>query len=234
MSFAVLIVEDEPLVGQRLERLTREILGEQLGHLRLAGTLAEGQTCLTERPFDIVLLDLNLHGSDGFEVLRTCLAGAFQTIVVSASVDRAVEAFEHGVLDFVPKPFGKERLAKALGRLSAPRPRGGPATRFLAVREAAGTRVIAVADLDYCRGAGTYTELVLNNGATALHDKTLEQLEAILPEDFVRIHRSYLVRWPQVQRLRALEGSRYEVEMKDGRTFPVGRSRYPGLRARLG
>lgn len=234
MSFDVLIVEDEPLVGQRLQRLTRELLGPELGYLRLAGTLAEGQSCLTERPFDLLVLDLNLHGRDGFDVLRTCVAGAFQTIVVSASVDRAVEAFEYGVLDFVPKPFGRERLAKALGRLTTPRPRGGPETRYLAVREAGGTRVIAVEEVDHVQGAGTYAELVMRNGATALHDKTLEQLEAILSEDFVRIHKSYLVRWPEVRRLRALEGSRYELEMKDGRTFPVGRSRYPSLRERLG
>ena len=93
---------------------------------------------------------------------------------------------------------------------------------------------IAIADVAYVQGAGNYTELVLRDGRRELHDKSLERLEAVLPGDFARIHKSLLVRFADIAALHAHEGSRYEAELRDGTRLPVGRTRYPGLRARLG
>ena len=83
-------------------------------------------------------------------------------------------------------------------------------------------------------GAGAYAELVLEDGKRELHDKTLEKVNALLPDGFERIHKSYVVRWSAVKALHVQEGSHYEVELKNGTRLPVDRTRYKELREKLG
>lgn len=229
----MILIEDEPLVAQRLARFCREILGERLEKLHLAATPAEAGAWLAENPVDVALLDLNLEGQDGMELLRRSVASSFHTIIVSANTDRALEAFEHGVIDFVPKPFTRERLAQAFARVSGPLARSPHAARTLAVKKPGRVELVAVDAVLFVQGAGNYSELVLTDGRRELHDKTLERLEAILPADFERIHKSYLVRLSAVKALHAAEGSHYEAELKNGTRVPVGRMRYKELRERL-
>lgn len=229
----VLIVEDEPLSARRLERFVREKLDGQLELLHAVPALDDATGWLEANPVDLVLLDLNLNGRDGFDLLARAAAGAFHTIVVSASVDQALRAFEHGVLDFVAKPYTAERLAQALARFTEGRTRAEYSARLLAVRKLGRVELVPVDDVVYVRGAGSYSELVLTNGKTELHDKTLEKLLAVLPSHFERVHKSYLVDLRQVAAFHASEGSRYEVELKtNGERLPVGRERWKELKTR--
>lgn len=230
----LLIVEDEPLIAQRLHRMCHEILGTQIEASRIASTFDEASAWLAEHPIDVLVLDLNLQGEDGMELVRQSVAGSFHTIVVSANVDRALDAFEVGVLDFVPKPFTRERLEQAFGRASRAGARSDYAAKFLAVRKLGRIDLVAVDDLLYVQGAGAYSELVLTDGRHELHDKSLEKLEAVLPPIFERIHKSYLLRMSAVKALHAQEGSHYEVELKNGLRLPVGRTRYKQIREKLG
>jgi two-component system, LytTR family, response regulator LytT len=229
----LLIVEDEPLIAQRLQRFCREILGDGLTAPHAVASLGDAETWLGANAADIMLLDLNLSGVDGMELLRQSVAGSFHTVIVSASTDRALEAFEYGVLDFVPKPFTKERLAQALQRATQAGERTGTA-KYLAVKKSGRVDLVAVADVLYVQGAGNYSELVLANGRRELHDKTLERLAAVLPPQFERIHKSFLVRLGSVRALHVSEGSHYEAELKNGVCLPVGRTRYKELREKLG
>lgn len=229
----LILIEDEPLVAQRLERFCREILADDVERLHVANTFEEATTQLAENPVDVALLDLNLEGRDGMELLKRSVASSFHTIIVSANADRAIEAFQYGVIDFVPKPFARERLAQALDRVRQPGARGPVATRFLAIKKSGRIELVAIDDVLFVQGAGNYSELVLANGRRELHDKTLEKLQEILPPDFERIHKSYLVRLSALKALHAAEGSHYEAELKSGQTLPVGRTRYKELRAML-
>ena len=179
----VLIVEDEPLIAQRLERFCREILGARLEAVRVAAQLAEASARLDEAPIDLLLLDLNLHGCDGMELLKASVAGSFHTIVVSANTEQALRAFEFGVIDFVPKPFSQERLAQALARVTERDGRAACAAKYLAVRKHGRIELVAIDRVLYVQGAGAYAELVLDDGKRELHDKTLEKLHALLPPD---------------------------------------------------
>ena len=228
----LLIVEDEPLIAQRLERFCREILSDGLTALHGAESLREAETWLAENPTDVLLLDLNLGGADGMALLRRSVAGSFHTVIVSANTDRALEAFEYGVLDFVPKPFPKERLAQALQRATDASACVG-AAKFLAVKKFGRVELVAVTDVLYVQGAGNYTELVFADGRRELHDKTLERLAAVLPRQFERIHKSYLVRLGSIRALHAHEGSHYEAELKNGLRLPIGRTRYKEIREKL-
>lgn len=226
----VIVIEDEPLVAQRLERFCREILGARLERLVVANSLEEAAARLDENPVDVALVDLNLEGRDGMELLKRSVASSFHTIIVSANTDRAIEAFQYGVIDFVPKPFTRDRLVAALDRVSG---RAVFAARHLAVKKAGRVEIVPIDDVLYVQGAGNYSELVLTDGRRELHDKTLEKLAAILPPDFERIHKSYLVRMSMVKALHAAEGSHYEAELRNGPRLPVGRTRYKDLREKL-
>lgn len=230
----VLIVEDEPLLAQRLERFCRDLLGPRLESIRVAHLLSEAAGRLDESPIDLLLLDLNLHGRDGMELLASAVAGSFHTIIVSANTDQAIRAFEYGVVDFVPKPFTRDRLAQALQRAADRAPTAAGAAKYLAIRKQGKVELVSTEQVIYVEGAGAYSDLVLEDGRRQLHDKTLERLQALLPPVFVRIHKSYIVRWTEVKALHAQEGSHYEAELRSGVRLPIGRARYKELRERLG
>ena len=230
----VLIVEDEPLLARRLERFCHEILGGKLETIRVATLFTEASARLDESPIDLLLLDLNLHGRDGMELLQASVAGSFHTIIVSANTEQALRAFEFGVIDFVPKPFSEERLAQALARVTERDGRAACAAKYLAVRKYGKVELVPIDRVLYVQGAGAYAELVLDDGKRELHDKTLEKIHALLPPVFERIHKSYVVRWSAVKALHASEGSHYEAELKNGVCLPVGRTRYRELREKLG
>lgn len=107
-----------------------------------------------------------------------------------------------------------------------------PADR-LEVRKKGRIEFVAVADLLYAQGADNYAELRLRNGRSELLDCTLARLATFLPDDFARIHKSYLVRLSAVKRLHVRAGSRYTAELFSGQLLPVGRTRYQAIRDRL-
>lgn len=225
----VLIVEDEPLVRQRLLRLSAEHAGTRI-RFDAVPTLEDASEQLRRKLYDGVMLDLNLEGENGFALVRQAVAGAFHTIVVSAHRDRALEAFELGVLDFVPKPFSRERIGQALDRLlNAGRLHGG-AARYLGVWRAHGVALIELSEVQCVRADGEYSQVRMQGGRTELHDKPLSRLEQVLPASFVRCHRSWLVNLAHVDSLVASTGSRYSLTLRDGSSVPVGRSQVAALR----
>lgn len=225
----VLIVEDEPVIARRLARLLREEGG--ITSVETCATLGGAEALLARGGIDVVFLDLNLNGRDGFDLLAGAVAGAFHTVVVSAHTERALEAFEVGVLDFVGKPFGAERIRTTLARLRGARADHPAAS--LAVRTAGRIDLVAVADVVVVQAVGAYSELVLRDGSRRLHSKPLDRLLAVLPAAFERVHRSYLVRLDEVVRLQVREGSRYTAVLRSGEEIPVGRTRVDAVRARL-
>ncbi|KQR18517.1 MULTISPECIES: LytR/AlgR family response regulator transcription factor [Xanthomonas] len=229
----ILIVEDEQLIRQRLLRLCGELAGTR-ARFDTSADLESAGDRLQRNVYDGLLLDLNLGGEDGFDLLRRAVAGRYQCVVVSAHRDRAVQAFEHGVLDFVPKPFTRERLGQALDRLlDAGRHRCGR-TRYLGIWRAQGTALVELAHVMWIRADGEYSELRLVDGRSELHDKSLAALTAMLPDDFVRCHRSYLVNMRNIRTLHSCSGSRYWLVLANGAELPVGRSYLAELRRQLG
>lgn len=228
----ILIVEDEPAIARRLERYTRELLGADATSIQVCRRLEDAERALETAALDLVVLDLNLGGRDGFALLERASAGAFHTIVVSAHPERAIEAFDRGVVDFVAKPFDRARLERAYRRV-LDHARSDHAARVLAVRKAGSIVVVPIADVLYVKGAGPYAELVLRDGRTELHNKSLDGLQLLLPAVFERVHKSYIVRMDEVTRVHVREGTRYDLELRSGELLPIGRSRYRAVLARL-
>lgn len=228
----ILIVEDEALAARRLERLVREILGESAYSLAVKESLPDAEEFLFDRAIDLLLLDLNLHGEDGYDLLKQAAAGSFRTVVVSANADRALEAFQYGVLDFVPKPVEIDRLKRALDRMRAPGPGANPA-KYLSVRKHGKVELLPVDQVLFLKGAGDYVEVHLADGRMELHSKTLETLGTVLPPNFERLHKSYLADMRAVKGFLLQGAGKYAADLGGGRSVPVSRSKYRELKGRF-
>lgn len=226
----VLIIEDEARIAKRVERMTKDFFGNTLQTLKVVDSLHQGLEYINGKNLDLVLLDLNLNGADGFEILKTAVSEPFDTIIVSAQKEQALTAFEYGVIDFVPKPFNRERLDYAFQRIVSNDKSRVNGIRFLAVKKRGGIDLMKVEDVIYIKGAGVYTELFLENGNKELHDKSLEKLEQLLPDSFERIHKSFLVKMTEANKIIISSGSKYELELANGVLLPIGRTRYKELK----
>lgn len=222
----IAIVEDEAVVARRLERMVREIVGAEAS-VDVAPSLPAARA-LMNRPFDLLFLDLNLNGSDGFQLLEEAAASPFQTVVVSAHHEQAIRAFDYGVADFVAKPWTFERLRIAVERATSTQAAPGRA-RCVVVRKGRELRTIRVDDLLFIRGADDYSELHLGDGSVHLHEKSLTALESLLPATFARVHRSYIANLGRVRGMRAAA-----LVLYDDSLVPVGRVYRGAVRERLG
>jgi two-component system, LytTR family, response regulator len=229
----VLIVEDERPIADYVEALTRECLGSRLTSVHQCHELEHAAEHLAARAIDVCLLDLNLGGEDGYRLLEEAAAGSFHTIVISANTDRAVEAFGYGVVDFVPKPFAVERLREAFDRVRGPSPGAAPITKYVCVRRDGGIRVLPLEEITHFRAAGHYVEAHLETGAFELLDKSMAQLERMLPDRFHRVHRSCFLDVARIAWFGHVGGGRYEVRLRGGATLPLGRRAARDLRRRV-
>lgn len=234
----LLIVEDEPLIAQRLMREAQNYFVEKLGQLNHCDDIDEALALLNHERFDLLLLDLNLLGCDGFKILQLNQmhnikgSTSFQTIIVSAHTERAVTAFGFGVIDFVPKPFSQERLILAFERYEA-RQVSATQTGSLVIRKMGNIELLAFAEIDYVQADGHYCKIVCCNGQQHFYEKSLENMLRILPAHFVRIHRSYVLNMQHFKRLLIEAGGKYSVDTEFSKEIPVSRAMYPRIKELL-
>lgn len=225
----ILIVEDEKVAARGLQRMIEAILGKEISWMGWEASLDASKLALAENPVDILFLDLNLNGENGFELLQGAVAGSFHTIVVSANEDQALRAFEYGVLDFVPKPVSEERLEKAINRVKDANYSGKHA-KYLPIRKPKGIALIPLEEVSYFRGDGNYVEIRLKKGGSEYHRQTLDSLSKVLPLQFSRIHRSYIVDKREVKRVISHGGGMYDVELESGANLPLSRTYYKSFK----
>ncbi|HWC64891.1 MAG TPA: LytTR family DNA-binding domain-containing protein [Thermoanaerobaculia bacterium] len=228
----ILVVEDEAVVARRLVRLLGRVLGERAADVEVALELERAREAIRLRRPDLLFLDLNLEGKDGFALLEEAAASSFPAIVVSAHAEQAARAFEYGVADFVVKPYDEARLRRAIEGLGGRSPRR-TGLRFLAIRRAGGVELVPIESVVAIRGADDYSEISTRTGARHLHDKTLTALARLLPPFFERVHRSWIVNLDDAASLHARSGSRYFLRLRNGDEVPVSRDRVGGLRERM-
>jgi len=228
----ILCVEDERIIARHIKVMLNKVMKESTFEFFHAEDIEDAESIISEKCIDLVLLDLNLNGKSGFSLLTRMVSESFDTVIISANVDQAIKAFEYGVIDFVGKPFTQERLSQAIVRVKESRTVGGGA-KYLCIKKASQLVRIKVKDILYIKGAGGYSEVCMIDKTTYLHDKNLDKLLALLPENIIRIHKSYLVDIEQIQSLKTYPGSKYEVLLKNGSNLPVSRQRVKKLKLDL-
>ena len=174
-------------------------------------------------------MDLKLSSEDGFEILKKFVTESFYTVIVSAFTRRAIEAFEYGVIDFVPKPVFQERINQALDRVFI-NARLDSKTKILIVKNKNALETIDVKHIVYIQPAGHYSEIVLDTGSKKLHNLSLDKIIKILPYNFERTHRSFIVNIRFINTIYSFPGSRYEIELKNKTKLPLGRKYAKGIK----
>jgi DNA-binding LytR/AlgR family response regulator len=229
VKLRILIVEDEPPTARYIERCCRSVLVDKIQTLEIHHTLKDAADAVLKKPIDLCFLDLNLKGENGYELLRTAVAGSFHTIIISAHTEQAVEAFKYGVLDFIPKPFDEEDLRNSLYRYFNKVKNREIQTQYISTRNGNKNILIPVEDIIYFKAADVYVEAYLENGETKLLNKTMDRLEQLLPSEFFRIHRSYITAIPHIHSYSKAKGGTCQVFLKNGVILPLSRRRYKDL-----
>lgn len=220
---SVLIVEDDLPAQRRLVRLMRAHPMYADAEILCADDLTEARHIMAGGRVRLLLLDLDLHGADGFQVIASAVDANHQVIVVSAHTHRAIEAFDLGVADFVAKPVSEARLHRALGRI---RPEAeGTRPPELLVRTRAGLERVPVRNIVHIRADDDYVQVTLRSGRRLLHDEPMATLVRRLPADFVRVHRSHIVRRDAVRGVADGPSGTRVLMLHDGAHVPVSRRR---------
>ncbi len=237
----VLIVDDEHLA----RALLREYLGDH-ADVEIVGECANGfeaVKAIGELDPELVFLDIQMPKLDGFEVVE--LAGRKPHYIFATAYDGfALRAFEVHAIDYLLKPFSRERLAQALAHARSRRPQPTQALEAV-VREAArrhghlerilikdGPRVHVVPTdtVDYIEAQDDYVQ-VMASGKGWLKNGRLSELESQLdPQVFIRIHRSTIVNVGAIARIEPASKDNYCAVLKDGTKLPISRSGYARVR----
>lgn len=240
-----LLIDDEPLARLELRRLlgahpTVVVAGE-------AGTLQDARALLGSADYDLVFLDIQLRGGNGFDLLDSVKPGA-QIVFVTAYDRFALRAFEVNALDYLLKPVSPARLAATLARLGEARtltvapaaPAAAPGQRLtlddrVFVKTDGATRFVPVASICAVRSAENYTELILSTGQVLFVLRTLKSWEETLPEaHFVRIHRQALVNLGRVKKIERGEGDEVKFHLDtEVPPLPASRRQLAELRSKF-
>ena len=249
-TLRTLVVDDEKLARDRL----RGFLAG-LGDVELVGEAANGleavQMIQDRRP-DLVFLDVQMPGMDGFEVLRALPGPPPQVVFATAYDEYAIRAFEVQAIDYLLKPFARTRVEEAVGRARGRLKRGGAGFDVEAVvrrleegRKAYVTQIsahsgrrILLLPVEEVQWFGVENRLVYAHTSERafMTNYTLRELEERLdPELFFRVHKASLVNLRHVKEIVPWFGGRYRLAMRDHAKseVAVSRTQARALRAKL-
>jgi len=246
MSIRTMIVDDEPLAIERLQMLcARE------PRLTLCGTAGDGEAALrlieALKP-DLVMLDIAMPLLDGIGVARAVGRMGLRpaVIFVTAFEGFAVEAFDLAAVDYLLKPVAHDRLTRAIDRVEAARslaPTDAPAISTEAQTDWAEefwvphrSELIRIAtdQIDRIEAERDYMRLHVGTHSYLLH-QTISSLEERLdPQQFVRLHRSHIVRRDHIARLRHDGSGVWFAALADGNEIRIGRTFLANARAMTG
>lgn len=237
-ALRVLLVDDEPLAIERMEVICARIAG-----LEVVGSARDGEVALARieelRP-DLLLLDMTMPGVDGLGVARTLsrIEQPPAVIFVTAHDNFAVEAFDLDAIDYVLKPVSQERLeravTRALARRDAPRRALGEWLSEFWVPNRSELLRIAARDVDRIDAERDYVRLHVGDRSYLLL-QTIAGLEARLdPADFIRVHRSTILRRATITGLRHDGLGVWSAELADGSNVRIGRTYLARAKAMAG
>jgi two-component system LytT family response regulator len=237
-----LIVDDEPLAREGL----RVALGAE-PDIEIVGEAGDGPSAvqqIREKAPQLVLLDVQMPGLDGFQVLQ-CVSRVPAVIFLTAHEAYAVRAFDAYAVDYLLKPISLTRLRVALDRarqhikadppvslppsvpeISAPKP---PHTEYLQripVRDGDKFLMLRADEIDWIEGAANYVEVHARTRSFLVRLSMTELAAKLDPDRFARVHRSAIVNLDRIQEIRSASHGDFTVLLTGGAVVPMSRGRH--------
>jgi len=245
-----IIIDDEPLARTVV---LEYLLGfPEVQVLQECNDGFEGLKAIQQHQPDIIFLDVQMPKINGFEMLEL-VEEMPAVIFTTAFEEHAIRAFEVNAIDYLLKPFSKDRFEKALqkwlGNKTTATPAAAPQQTTQLLETAAASplqsnrivvkingkiKIIPVQDVHYLEAADDYVKIITPEGAF-LKNKTMSFFEQTLdPQQFARVHRSYMLNVNQVTRIEPYEKENHLAILRTGAKVPVSKTGYPKLKAALG
>ena len=246
-----LVVDDEPLARERLTSLvSAEADMEVVGQSRDG---EEAVRAIIEQSPDLVFLDVQMPAMNGFEVIEAVGSERMPLVIFVTAYDQhALKAFQVRALDYVLKPFDRERFQEAVQRARAhiqrdetgdlgrrllalvkDLRRDQPKTDRLVVKSGGRLFFLRADEIDWIEAAGNYVRLHVGNTSHLLRE-TMNAIEGRLdPEKFFRIHRSRIVNMERIQEMQPWLNGEYAVVLRTGTRLTLSRGYREKLQERL-
>ncbi|WP_423149153.1 LytR/AlgR family response regulator transcription factor [Rubrolithibacter danxiaensis] len=243
----VILIDDEPLAREVVKEYLEEY--PQIEVIAECNDGFEGVKAVNQLQPDLIFLDIQMPKINGFEMLEL-LDHQPNVIFTTAFDEYAIKAFETHAVDYLLKPFGRDRFRKGMDKwfeqknleevkqkvhsmVETTVTQTSQAERIV-VKTGNNIRIINAADVQYLEAYDDYVKI---HTATEmfLKNKTMNYFEQVLnSSQFARIHRSFIVQLSQITRLDPYEKESYMAVLKSGKSLPVSKSGYARLKNVLG
>ena len=238
------IIDDEPLAIQVVKDYLSDFADIHV--VQECGNGFEGIKAITEHQPDLVFLDIQMPKINGFEMLELIDEPRPGIIFTTAFDEYAVAAFEVHAVDYLLKPFSKERFAKAvnnwlkargseqsdrnLRELADSAPSNREEMHRVVVKDGSNIRILPVQDIHYFEAYDDYVKVITANDCF-LKKKTMQYFEDSLSQaGFLRVHRSFIVQLAQITRIEPAGKDNHVAILKSGVSIPMSRSGYAKLK----
>ena len=242
------IIDDEPLARE----LTRAYLKAfpQLEVVEECNDGFEGIKAIHQHQPDLIFLDIQMPKINGFEMLE--LVDKPPAVIFATAFDEfAIRAFENNAIDYLLKPYSQDRFSKAVQKfLDKATPASADDERVqktldtmatspvqqnrLVVKTGTKVKIIPLHDIQYLEADDDYVKVITAEGQF-LKNRTMQFYEDTLdPQQFVRVHRSYIVHVNQITRIDPYQKESYLAVLRNGKQIPVSKTGYAKLKSILG
>ncbi|MBI3518125.1 MAG: response regulator transcription factor [Bacteroidetes bacterium] len=244
----VVIIDDEPLA--------RSLVVEYIQQHPSIEIVAEcndgfqGVKAIMQHKPDLIFLDIQMPKINGFEMLE--LLDTTPSVIFTTAFDEyAIKAFEANAIDYLLKPFSKERFDLALEKWKSKNSTTHTSEKNLqtllenttkqpdeknriVVKNGSDIRIVPMADVMYIEAYDDYVK-IFTKDTYYLKKKTMNYYEQVLdPALFFRTHRSFIINLQQLTKIEPLEKNTYVVLLKSGKKIPLSRTGYSKLKETLG
>lgn len=240
----IVIIDDEPLARSVVKEYLQSHPDMEV--IQECGDGFEGLKAVTHHQPDIVFLDIQMPKITGFEMLEL-IDQPPDVIFTTAFDEYAMQAFEANAIDYLLKPFSKERFDKAIVKWRSNSTKAESLKPLLeeevkqpeernriVVKVGSAIKILSVTDITYIEAYDDYVKIFTKEGFH-LKKKTMSFYEKALdPTQFVRVHRSYILSLAQLTKIEMKEKDSHVAKMKDGTIVPMSKSGYTKLKEVLG
>jgi len=244
----VVLIDDEPLARSIIKEYLQPYNDIEI--VEECNNGFEGVKAIQQHQPDLIFLDIQMPKINGFEMLEL-IEHSPAVIFTTAFEEYAIKAFEAHAIDYLLKPFNKERFDKAIQKWK--QQAGNAAlqqqqtqavletaaeapsqSHRVVVKDGGKIKIIPVTNIQYLEAADDYVKIHTAEGAF-LKNKTMAHFEKVLePQQFIRIHRSYIVNVSLISRIDPYEKDSHLVLLSSGMRLPVSKTGYARLKEVLG